>query len=449
MAWLRGSIARRSKHEVVVQRSGASIRGNGISDRVRAQCRLIAEHARLVTGAARANLVLYDEPSGQLVTVATTASEIPLQQVALDLIRRNYPGLDMFQLSYSPNVNKAVASAFIGQRTQVNEMAEAFENIYPPAVAAIARGLVGITCVVSCPMTAEGRALGLIRFLIAGAPNDQQQALMEAAANQIGLILANAHFAEQTARQLAAARAMAEVGQIGLGGDTRGMVQALVDRAQELTGADVARLYLVDPGADTFRPSAESLSAAGRENDLGRMSSPVREIGSGLVGWVIASGEPAFVPDVRLDPRTRSQRLSQLREAVIAVPMRLPDRIVGCLNLSLMRGRRFIEADLWVAQTMADQAAIAVQGAQLHDRGRAGAYEDGFQLGATATANETQRAIEELLDSAEDEADPGAEQLRQALKAARRASDHARAGLDGHQDVGKNGEGEALQGRLW
>ena len=95
----------------------------GISDRVQAQCRLTAEHARLVTGAARANLVLYDEPSGQLVTVATTASDIPLQQVAIDLIKRNYPNLDMFQLSYPPNVNKAVASAFVGQRTQVNEMA--------------------------------------------------------------------------------------------------------------------------------------------------------------------------------------------------------------------------------------------------------------------------------------------------------------------------------------
>jgi GAF domain-containing protein len=423
--------------------------GSGISDRVRAQCRLIAEHARLVTGAARANLVLYDEPSGQLVTVATTASEIPLQRVALDLIRRNYPGLDLFQLSYPPSVNAAVASAFIGQRTQVNEMAEAFENIYPPAVAAIARGLVGVTCVVSCPMVAEGRALGLIRFLIAGPPNDQQQALMEAAANQIGLILANAHFAEQTARQLAAARALAEVGQIGLGGDSAGMLQALVDRAQELSGADVARLYLIDPAGDTFRPSAESLSTTGRKHNMGRMSSPVREIGSGLVGWVIASGEAAFVQDARLDPRTRSHRLAQLREAVIAVPMRLPDRIIGCLVLSVTRGRRFTEPDLWVAQTMADQAAIAVQGARLHERGKGTAYEAGFQLGAAATANETQRALEDLLESVEDEEEDGADQVERALKVARRAADRARVRLDGHEDLGKNGDGEALQGRLW
>ena len=63
---------------------------------------------------------------------------------------------------------------------------------------------------------------------------------MEAAANQIGLILANAHLAEQTARQLAARRAMAEAGQMGLDGDVNGMLQALVDRAQELTGAETA-----------------------------------------------------------------------------------------------------------------------------------------------------------------------------------------------------------------
>lgn len=432
-----------------MQPGEASSKGSGISDRVRAQCRLIAEHARLVTGAARANLVLYDEPSGLLVTVATTASEIPLQHVALDLIRRNYPGLELFQLSYPPTVNKAVASAFIGQRTQVNQMAEAFENIYPTAVAAIARGLVGITCVVSCPVTAEGRALGLIRFLIASSPTDQQQALMEAAANQIGLILANAHLAEQTARQLAARRAMAEAGQMGLDGDINGMLQALVDRAQELTEADVARVYLVDPVGDTFRPSAESLSARGRQKNLGRMSSPVREIGSGLLGWVIASGEAAFVPDARLDPRTRSHRLTHLREAVIAVPMRLPARIIGCLLLSMARGRRFTEADLWVAQALADQAALAVQGAQLQERARAAAYEDGFESGATAAANEVHRSIEELLDAAEDEDDAGADQLRLALKAARRASDRARAGLDGRPEAGVNGEGQSLQGHLW
>ena len=119
------------------------------------------------------------------------------------------------------------------------------------------------------------------------------------------------------------------------------------------------------------------------------------------------------MPDARLDPRTRSHRVAQLREAVIAVPMRLPGRVMGGLVFSVTRGRRFTETDLWVGQTLADQAAVAVQGVQLQDHARARAYEDGFQLGSAATENEVHRALDELLDSAEDAQDEsGADQLK-------------------------------------
>src|ERR1051326_7666751 len=148
----------------------------GISERVRARCQIIAEHARAVTRAPRAILLLYDETIRRLVTVATPGSELPLQQIAVDLVRRNYPGLDPLDLSYRPTINPIVAAAFVGQRTQVNTMEEAFENIFPAQVVVIARGLVGITHVVSTPIVAEGRALGLIRFLVAGPPSDSQQA---------------------------------------------------------------------------------------------------------------------------------------------------------------------------------------------------------------------------------------------------------------------------------
>src|SRR5581483_5059244 len=150
----------------------ATIHLPGISDHLRRQCHLIAEHARAVTGAPRAILLLYDETIRRLVTVATPGSELPLQQVALNLVRRNYPGLDPLDLSYRPTINPVVSAAFIGQKTQVNTMEEAFDNIMPVPVSVIARGLVGITHVVSTPVSAEGRALGLIRFLVSGPPTD-------------------------------------------------------------------------------------------------------------------------------------------------------------------------------------------------------------------------------------------------------------------------------------
>src|SRR5581483_8951719 len=114
----------------------ATIHLPGISDHLRRQCHLIAEHARAVTGAPRAILLLYDETIRRLVTVATPGSEIALQQIAVDLVRRNYPGLDPLALSYRPTINDAVAAAFVGQRTQVNTMEEAFANIMPAPVSA-------------------------------------------------------------------------------------------------------------------------------------------------------------------------------------------------------------------------------------------------------------------------------------------------------------------------
>ena len=78
----------------VSQEDDSGRQWRGIPERVRSQCRLIAEQARAVTGAPRTILLLYDEATQQLVTVATPGSDIPLQHVALELIRRNYPGLD-------------------------------------------------------------------------------------------------------------------------------------------------------------------------------------------------------------------------------------------------------------------------------------------------------------------------------------------------------------------
>jgi GAF domain-containing protein len=385
----------------------------GISDRVRIQCRLIAESARAVTGAPRAILLLYDETTRQLVTVATPGSEIPLQQIAVNLVRRNYPGLDPLDLSYGPTVNPVVAAAFVGQRTQVNTFEEAFEDIFPTPVSAIVRGLIGITHVVSTPVGAEGRALGLIRFMVASPPSDAQQALMEAAAAQIGLTLANAELAEQTRRQLAATQAISEVARLQRNGGLEGTLESLVTCVRELTEADLAIIYLTDPGGETYSAVAESLSREGKAADFGRKSTPTRAVGIGLVGWVIAAGEAAFVPDLRRDPRTQTAHIAA-PEAAIAVPMRLSGGVVGCLRLSLLGHRQFAESDLWLAQTLADEAALAVQHARelerIHDQGR--------HEGARAVAERVSEPVAEVLRLTANAESLSEAELRAALKAA-------------------------------
>jgi GAF domain-containing protein len=422
----------------------------GISDRVRAQCRLIAEHARLVSGSPRAILLLYDETRRRLVTTATTGAEVPLQQIALDLIRRNHPGLDPLDLSYRPTANPAVAAAFVGQQTQVNSMAEAFENILPASAVALAHGMVGITHVVSCPVVADGRALGLIRFLVPARPSDAELALMEAAASQIGLTLANAKLADETRRQLAATQAIADIARLGARAGVGTALQALVERVGELTAADAALVYLVDPTGESYAAAAESVADPQLAADISRREAPVRRVGTGLVGWVLAAGEAAFVPDVRLDPRAASQRrAARPREATIIVPMKTADRAVGCLRLSVFGKRRFTEADLWLAQTVADQTVLVVQIAEEQERTRASARTAGALSIASAALREIAAPAEEFLQATAraEQVASQPDDLRVELEGARAAARRIAAGVSTLRPAGDVDSDAAELGR--
>jgi GAF domain-containing protein len=219
---------------------------------------------------------------------------------------------------------------------------------------------------------------------------------MEAAAGQIGLTLANAELAEQTRRQLAATRAIGEVARLGASGGLETTLDAVVTRVRELTEADAAVVFLTDPDGETFSLAAESLSEEGKVADIARAGTPSRRVGEGLVGWVIAAGEAAFVPDLRRDPRTRTLHRS-IPEAAIAVPMHLSGDTVGCLRLSLLGGRQFTEPDLWLAQTLADEAALAVQHGRDLQRVGDQAREDGARSVADQTLREIGEPLRELL----------------------------------------------------
>jgi GAF domain-containing protein len=102
------------------------------------------------------------------------------------------------------------------------------------------------------------------------------------------------------------------------------------------------------------------------------------------VGWVIASGEAAFIPDARLDPRTRSNRHITGIEAVIAVPMRTGSgRTRGCIRLGIVGMRRFTEDDLWLAQAFADAAVSAIDLAYAQERALTAAFAAGAVNAAT------------------------------------------------------------------
>ena len=92
--------------------------------------------------------------------------------------------------------------------------------------------------------------------------------------------------------------------------------------------------------------------------------------GESIVGWVARVGEPLLANDVSLEPKYRFvEELSQTKSE-LAVPVKMGDKVLGVLDIASIELDAFSEADLFTAQTLADQLAVAIENAHLYQETR-------------------------------------------------------------------------------
>jgi putative nucleotidyltransferase with HDIG domain len=96
--------------------------------------------------------------------------------------------------------------------------------------------------------------------------------------------------------------------------------------------------------------------------------------GEGLAGWVFLEGRPAIVPDVRTDPRWKTEPV--LEQAilgfhardVLAVPIVRGKKVLGVLMaVNRQQGPGFSETDQSLFDALAGQTAIAIENAKLFE----------------------------------------------------------------------------------
>jgi GAF domain-containing protein/HAMP domain-containing protein len=85
----------------------------------------------------------------------------------------------------------------------------------------------------------------------------------------------------------------------------------------------------------------------------------------GLTGWVAATGEPLLVPDVSQEPRFYYVPEVRDTRSELCVPLKVKSRVIGVLIAESDRLGGFDESDLLVFQSVANQAAIAIDNARL------------------------------------------------------------------------------------
>jgi len=119
--------------------------------------------------------------------------------------------------------------------------------------------------------------------------------------------------------------------------------------------------------------------------------------GRGITGWVAGSGEPLLVRDVSQDERYVPLTPESQTRAEVCVPLRTKEAVIGVLNVESDELDAFDRNDLAILQSIANQAAIAIQNARLFasEQRRAEQFRLLSELGARITSLVT---VAELLD---------------------------------------------------
>jgi GAF domain-containing protein/HAMP domain-containing protein len=129
--------------------------------------------------------------------------------------------------------------------------------------------------------------------------------------------------------------------------------------------------------------------------------------GEGVTGWVASTGEPSLVRDVSQDERYFPLSPEAQTRSELCVPLKTKEAVIGVLNVESDKLDAFDEGDLAILQSLANQAAIAIQNARLFasEQRRAEQFRLLSEVGARITSlleldellRETVRLVNEVL----------------------------------------------------
>jgi signal transduction histidine kinase len=144
--------------------------------------------------------------------------------------------------------------------------------------------------------------------------------------------------------------------------DLRVLLQHIVEAAQESTDSEAASLLLYD--GESHQLYFEAASNIAREH-LGHHAVPAED---SIAGWVFIHREPLIVADALQDPRFFGEvdiRTSFETRSILGVPLHTKDKTLGVIEAVNKRAGAFDEQDVRLLETLAAQAAIAIENARL------------------------------------------------------------------------------------
>jgi len=145
--------------------------------------------------------------------------------------------------------------------------------------------------------------------------------------------------------------------------DLGSLLKKIISAARELTNTEAASIMLIEPSTGDLRFEIASNIAVQEMEEI------IIPKGSGIAGWVALHGEPRVINDVTQEP-SWSNRVDDTIEfhtrSILAVPLRTHTKVIGVLEgINKIGGGGWTEGDINILNTLASQAAIAIENARL------------------------------------------------------------------------------------
>ncbi|MFQ6087473.1 MAG: GAF domain-containing protein [Candidatus Methanofastidiosia archaeon] len=214
------------------------------------------------------------------------------------------------------------------------------------------------------PLKVKGKVIGVLNAESKkmNAFTEEDGKLLGTLAAQAAIAIENAKLLDETHLRLNELKALHEISlKISSQIEMRECLKSIVVKASELLSAKGGGVYLYDES----RKQLELVVSYNLGKDY---TGTTLKLGEGLSGKIAATGEPMMVKDYRYW-EGRSPKFEKTFTAVIGVPLKEGERIVGVLNIiDDVDKRVFRKEDLELLNLFAAQASISIQNAKTYER---------------------------------------------------------------------------------
>lgn len=184
-------------------------------------------------------------------------------------------------------------------------------------------------------------------------------------------------------------------------GDIGAIAQAITTELQTLIDYHNCRIYLLQLDGITLFPVEFRGSLGEYEGET--YDELVTMVGEGITGHAAEIGSTHYAPDALNDPiGVQIPGTSQIDESILAVPMKIGDRVNGVIVLSNLGIDQFDREDIRVLEVLASHAAVAFENARLFQQEREAAQTASALLAlsqALTGAQDTSTVLERVTES--------------------------------------------------